>query len=70
MDLLSPSAKRHLDAFLHPDTRELTSEAKTQAGFGGRFARMTAALGQVLEDYSLGGCYSTANDVVNFGILV
>ena len=54
MDLLSPSAKRHLDAFLHPDTRELTSEAKTQAGFGGRFARMTAALGQVLEDYSLG----------------
>ena len=51
MDLLSPSAKRHIDAFLHPDTRELTSEAKTQAGFGGKFARMTAALGQVLEDY-------------------
>jgi len=53
LDLLSPSAKRHLDVFLHPDTRELTSEAKTQAGFGGKFARMTAALGQVLEDYSL-----------------
>ena len=32
LDLLSPSAKRHLDAFLHPDTRELTSEAKTQGG--------------------------------------
>ena len=69
MDLLSPSAKRHLDAFLHPDTRELTSEAKTQAGFGGRFARMTAALGQVLEDYSL-GCNSMGNAVVIFGTLV
>ena len=69
LDLLSPSAKRHLDAFLHPDTRELTSEAKTQAGFGGRFARMTAALGQVLEDYSL-GCDSINISALHFGISV
>ncbi len=53
LDLLSPSAKRHLDVFLHPDTRDLTSEAKNQASFRGRYARLTEALGEVLENYSL-----------------
>lgn len=52
VDLLSSAAKKQLDVFLHPDTRELTTEAKMQ-GAGGRFAKLTEALGRVLDDYSL-----------------
>ena len=71
MDLLSPSARRHLDAFLHPDTRELTSEAKTQAGFGGKFAGLTSALGRVLDDYSLVKFFPLdPNDEENVGDLL
>lgn len=51
VDLLSKSSRKQLDVFLHPDTHELTSEAKTQAS--GRFANLTEALGRVLDDYSL-----------------
>jgi len=51
VDLLSASARRQLEAFLHPDARELLADARTSAG--GRYASLTAALGRVLEDYSL-----------------
>jgi GTPase SAR1 family protein len=51
MDLLSKASRKQIDGFLHPDTRELTAEAKMHAG--GKFAKLTEALGKVLEDYSL-----------------
>ena len=43
-----------MEAFLHPDTRQLAADALDRPGVGGRrFAALTAALGRVLDDYSL-----------------
>ena len=54
VDLLPPSARRQLDTFLHPDTRELTERARGDASFASeRRARLTRALARVLDDYSL-----------------
>ena len=41
-----------MDTFLHPDTRELTTEAMMR-GNSQKFARLTESLGKVLDDYSL-----------------
>jgi hypothetical protein len=51
VDLLSKSSRKQIDIFLHPDTRELTTAARMNAG--GKYAKLTEALGKVLEDYSL-----------------
>ncbi len=52
VDLLPAAAKRRLDTFLLPDTRELVEEAR-RAPCGDRYAGLTEALGRVLDDYSL-----------------
>jgi hypothetical protein len=52
MDLLGPSARRQLDAFLVPDMRELGA-LDSLATANKKLASLTQALGQVLEDYSL-----------------
>lgn len=53
VDLLNPAAKKKLDSYLHPDTRELLREVKSGTAFERKYARMTEALGRVLDDYSL-----------------
>ena len=54
IDLLDPKAKKRLDVYLEPDTRELTSAACMTSDFSNpRYARLTDALAQVLDTYSL-----------------
>jgi len=55
VDLLSQSSRLQLDHFLEPDTAVLTSAGQTgQSGrWGEKHARLSEALGHVLDDYSL-----------------
>ena len=53
IDLLNPGAKRKLDSYLHPDTKELLRSVKNKSPFEIKYSRMTEALGRVLDDYSL-----------------
>ena len=51
IDLLSAPARKLLDRFLEPDTRELNCDASQ--GFSEKYMALTEALGKVLDDYSL-----------------
>lgn len=55
VDLLSQSSRLQLDHFLEPDTMVLTSHSLAgQSGrWGEKHARLSSALGNVLDDYSL-----------------
>ena len=54
IDLLDSRAKKKLDIYLNPDTRELTSESNMRSDFSNpRYARLTDALAKVLDDFSL-----------------
>jgi len=54
IDLLSGSGRRQLERFLEPDTYTLTSNLQgTQGVLGQRYGDLSAALGRVLDDYSL-----------------
>lgn len=55
IDLLSKSSKKQLERFLEPDARDLCSDESPQANptWRAKHGRLTAAIGRVLEDYSL-----------------
>jgi hypothetical protein len=53
IDLLSAPAKRELDRFLEPDTRDLTSASASARTFDIKYQALTEALAKVLDDYSL-----------------
>jgi len=53
VDLLSNSGKKQLDRFLEPDTLSLLTDMRGGEGLGEKYARLSEALGRVLDDYSL-----------------
>ncbi|TRY64139.1 hypothetical protein TCAL_00318 [Tigriopus californicus] len=53
VDLLSSQTKKQLDVFLNLDIRELQSMGGQASRHEAKYARLTHALGRVLEDYSL-----------------
>jgi len=54
VDLLSASSRKQLDHFLSPDTVLLSSLEYSGGGvWGDKYRRLSMALGQVLDDYSL-----------------
>jgi len=52
MDLLGAQAKKQLDNFLHPNTRDLSSSSMSNT-FNEKYQALTESLGKVLDDYSL-----------------
>jgi len=55
VDLLSQSSKQQLDHFLEPDTAVLANTGLASQGgrWGEKHAKLSAALGRLLDDYSL-----------------
>ena len=54
VDLLSASSRRQLEHYLSPDTAVLNSSVQSADGaWGEKYRRLSAALGRVLDDYSL-----------------
>ncbi|XP_076065713.1 GPN-loop GTPase 3 [Oratosquilla oratoria] len=53
MDLLSRQARKQLDMFLEPEVHELLATDHSVSKFNKKFHKLTAALGQVLDDFSL-----------------
>ena len=53
MDLLGTQARKQLDDFLHPNTRDLTSSSMSHQSFNEKYQALTESLGKVLDDYSL-----------------
>ena len=53
MDLLGAQARKQLDDFLHPNTRDLTSSSMSHQSFNEKYQALTESLGKVLDDYSL-----------------
>lgn len=52
MDLLSKHDKKNIERFLEPDAMELLN-AEEETPWNKKFLKLSAALGKVLEDYSL-----------------
>jgi len=52
MDLLGATARKQLDNFLHPNTRDLSSSSLSN-NFNEKYRALTDSLGKVLDDYSL-----------------
>ena len=50
MDLLGAQAKKQLDDFLHPNTRDLSSSSHSNS-FNEKYQALTQSLGKVLDDY-------------------
>ena len=53
MDLLGAQARKQLDDFLHPNTRDLSSSSMSHHSFNEKYQALTESLGKVLDDYSL-----------------
>nr|QBH74282.1 hypothetical protein [Essigella californica] len=53
MDLLSKTARKHLDDYLEPDARALMSDVKTNTAWGKKYRHLSNRIGQMIEDYSL-----------------
>ncbi|VVC44595.1 GPN-loop GTPase,P-loop containing nucleoside triphosphate hydrolase [Cinara cedri] len=53
MDLLSKTARKHLDSYLEPDTRALLSDVKNNTTWGKKYRHLSNRIGQMIEDYSL-----------------
>ncbi|XP_042238512.1 GPN-loop GTPase 3-like [Homarus americanus] len=53
MDLLNKSAREQLEMFLEPEIHELLASEHSVSRFNKRYHKLTSALGQVLEDFSL-----------------
>ena len=53
MDLLSKSARSHLDKYLEPDSHALLGEVKEDSAWGRKHQRLSEAIGSLIEDYSL-----------------
>ena len=52
MDLLGSQARKKLDDFLHPNTRDLSGSSMSTS-FNEKYQALTESLGKVLDDYSL-----------------
>ncbi|KAB7504497.1 GPN-loop GTPase 3 [Armadillidium nasatum] len=53
MDLLSKQAKQNLEMYLEPEVHELLASEHSISRFNKKYHKLTAALGQVLDEYSL-----------------
>ncbi|KAK7071118.1 GPN-loop GTPase 3 [Halocaridina rubra] len=53
MDLLNQSAREQIEMFLEPEIHELLASDHTASKFNKKFRKLTSALGQVLEEFSL-----------------
>lgn len=53
MDLLSKSARSQLDKYLEPDAHALLGEVKEESAWGRKHHRLSEAIGNLIEDYSL-----------------
>ncbi|KAF0753337.1 GPN-loop GTPase 3 [Aphis craccivora] len=53
MDLLSKTARKHLDNYLEPDARALLSDVKSHTSWGKKYRHLSKCIGQMIEDYSL-----------------
>lgn len=53
MDLLSKTARAHLDKYLEPDALALLGEVKEESAWGRKHHRLSEAIGNLIEDYSL-----------------
>ncbi|CAG9767893.1 unnamed protein product [Ceutorhynchus assimilis] len=55
MDLLSKTAKKRLERFLEPDAHAILGdiELNGMSAFNEKFKKLTEAIGQIIEDYSL-----------------
>lgn len=53
MDLLTKSARNRLDSYLDPDPHALLQDNETTSTWNSKYRRLTEALGQLIEDFSL-----------------
>lgn len=53
MDLLSKTARNQLDRFLDPDPHSLLADIHSGSKWSEKYCRLTEAIGQIVEDYSL-----------------
>uniref|UniRef100_A0A1B6D4Q7 GPN-loop GTPase 3 n=1 Tax=Clastoptera arizonana TaxID=38151 RepID=A0A1B6D4Q7_9HEMI len=53
MDLLSKSARNRLDSFLDPDPHALLGESSKHSTWNDKYSKLTEAIGQLIEDFSL-----------------
>lgn len=53
MDLLSKSARNRLDTYLVPDPHALLAESGSHGMWNAKYQRLTEAIGQLIEDFSL-----------------
>uniref|UniRef100_A0A1B0FB01 GPN-loop GTPase 3 n=1 Tax=Glossina morsitans morsitans TaxID=37546 RepID=A0A1B0FB01_GLOMM len=53
MDLLSKSARKQLDKYLDPDPRALLSDLTTESAWGRSHRKLSEAIGNLIEDFSL-----------------
>lgn len=53
MDLLTKSARNRLDSYLDPDPHALLQDNETTSTWNSKYRKLTEALGQLIEDFSL-----------------
>ncbi|KAG8321680.1 GPN-loop GTPase 3 [Homalodisca vitripennis] len=53
MDLLTKSARNRLDSYLDPDPHALLQDNETTSTWNTKYRKLTEALGQLIEDFSL-----------------
>lgn len=53
MDLLSKGARSQLDKYLEPDSHALLGEVNEKSAWGRKHHRLSEAIGNLIEDYSL-----------------
>lgn len=53
MDLLSKSARSHLDKFLDPDAKALLGDVEEESAWGRKYRKLSQAIGSLIEDFSL-----------------
>lgn len=53
MDLLSKTARSHLDRYLEPDTRALLGDITNESAWGRKHRKLSEAIAMLIEDFSL-----------------
>ncbi|XP_020818392.1 GPN-loop GTPase 3 [Drosophila serrata] len=53
VDLLGAEARKHLEAYLEPDSHNLINELTIGTSFGEKYRKLTEAIGSMIEDFSL-----------------
>jgi len=51
VDLLSSEARKQLEMYLEPDAHSLMGELTIGTGFGEKYAKLTEAIGSLIEDF-------------------